>query len=814
MLRHYLVTALRNIQRDPGHSAIAIGGLAMSLAAALMIGLYVRDEVSFDRWMPGSSSVYRIALGLEFGNFHEPPSAGTAAPVAGWMKADYPQVEAAGRIYGQIRTLRLGAVTTKDTIYWADSEIFPVLPFPTLNGDAARALENPDGMVLTRRMARKYFGTDDPIGQILEIDDTPFRVGAILKDLPAQTHFTTEVFVSGKSALSPLPDPAVPLKLNASFEELTRPLTYIRLKKGADPVALERDLAQFMARHVNVPKGPSGKPLFPLPTILMQPLPKIHFVPSGVNAMKASGSISHLYAMSAVGVLIILIGCFNYINIITAIAARRAVEVGIRKAMGARRHDLMIQFVGESVLMVAISGAIAVAMTTLLLPAMNALLSRSIAFEWWHEPGLAIFLVLVTAILGLLGGAYPAFVLSSFRTAAVLRGGIIRPEGRTLVRELLVCLQFAVLVGLVIATAVIYRQTMYAVNDSLRFERDYVLAVDTDCTNALPEQVRALPGVRATACSDALFGVGGGIGSTSTQPDGSRPTVSTFVAADWGLLELYGVKPLVGRLFLPDHPGDAMSARRDGDPWVGAGGSVVINQTAAAALGFQSPEKAIGKTAAIQGTADHPATIIGVVPDFELQGIRHQIQPTFFSVIPGRYKYLLVKLDGRQIPESLAAIDNLWRRFGTGDPIVRRFLNDEIQALYIDIRQESWVFIVFAVIAVLLAALGMLSLAAFTAERRTREIGIRKALGASRNDILQLLLWQLCRPVIWANLLAWPVAGFLMHRWLNGFYYHISVEWWLYVGAGAIAALLALMTASASSFTVARARPFLALRRD
>jgi putative ABC transport system permease protein len=452
----------------------------------------------------------------------------------------------------------------------------------------------------------------------------------------------------------------------------------------------------------------------------------------------------------------------------------------------------------------------------LLLPALNALLSRSIAFDWRHEPGLAIFLVLVTAILGLLGGAYPAFVLSRFRTAAVLRGGIIRPEGRTLVRELLVCLQFAVLVGLVIATAVIYRQTMYAMKDSLRFERDYVLAVDTDCANALPEQVRALPGVRAAACSDSLFGVSGGIVSTSTRPDGSRPTAITFVAADWGLLELYGVKPLAGRLFVPDHPGDAMNAPGDSDPAapVGTRGSVVINQTAAAELGFESPEKAIGRAAAIQGTPDHPPTIIGVVPDLELQGIRHQIQPTFFRVTPGQYKYLIVKLDGRQIPESLAAIDDLWKRLGTGEPIARRFLNDEIQALYIDIQQEAWVFVVFAMIAVFLAALGMLSLAAFTAERRTREIGIRKALGASRNDILQLLLWPLCRPAIWANLLAWPVAGFLMHRWLNGFYYHISVEWWLYAAAGAIAVLLALITASASSFTVARARPFLALRHD
>jgi putative ABC transport system permease protein len=420
-----------------------------------------------------------------------------------------------------------------------------------------------------------------------------------------------------------------------------------------------------MERHIAIPRWPSGKPLVPAPTVLMQPLMRVHFVPAGLHAMKPSGSLANVYAVSVVGALILLIGSFNFINTVTARAACRSVEVGVRKAMGATRRDLIIQFLGESVLIVTVSSVVAVMLATLLLPELNAILTRDIAFAWWRDRKLATWIALATLILGTLGGFYPALVLSSFRSSEVLRGGPVHPGGRAAVRVTLVCLQFAVLVGLVIATVVIYRQTTFAMNDSLRFDRDQILVVDTHCENAFPDQVRALPGVRSAACSDTLFGIGGGLGAASTKPDGSRPTASTFVAADWGLLELFGLQPLAGRFFAPDHPGDAMSKPSDPRPsaLVGSGGSVVINETAAEWLGFKSPEAAIGRSATIVG-AQTPPTIIGVVGDFQLQGMRHQIQPTFFRIISGQYRYLIVKLDGRTLPQTLVAIDSLWSHLG------------------------------------------------------------------------------------------------------------------------------------------------------
>jgi putative ABC transport system permease protein len=782
VLRNYLVTALRNMHRNLGCTVIAIAGLAVSFSTALLISLYVRDELSYDRWIPGYASVYRVALGLEFGNFHEPPSAGTDARVAGWLKADLPQISAVGRLQAETRTLHHGDVIGKETVYWADPEIFDVLPLPTLAGELRNALESPDGLVLTRRMARKYFGQNNPIGQIIEMDQlTPFRVTAVLADLPSPTHLDTEIFASAKSAVSSLPDVSTQPRLNLGFDALTRSLTYIRLKEGADHAAVEAALPQLVSRHFTIPKGPMGKPLVPAPTVLMQSLPRIHFVPAGLHAMKPSGSIGNVYALSLVGVLILLIASFNFVNIVTARAARRAVEVGVRKAMGATRRDLIIQFLGESLLMVVVSAVIAVALTDVLLPKFNALLSRDIVFALWQDPILLGSIVLATVALGTVGGFYPAFVLSSFRSAAVLRGGPIQPGGRSAVRTTLVCLQFAVLIGLVVATEVIYRQTIFATNNSLRFDRDQILIIDTHCANAFPDEVRALPGVRSAACSDAIFGIGGGFAGTSTQPDGSRPTASTFVAADWNLLELYGLRPIAGHFFEADHPGDAMT-RGSGigaAALVGVGGAVVINETAVTELGFRSPQDAIGQPAPINGTQNSPPTIIGVVRDFELQGIRHEIQPTYFRVIPGEYKFLLVKLDGRSVSQTLAAIDRLWSRLGDGDPINRRFLDDAIQALYVDILREAAVFMVFSMIAVLIAALGMFSLSTYTVECRTKEIGIRKAMGASPNDIVQSFIWQLCKPVLWASLIAWPVVAVVMSRWLSGFYYHIAVEWWL-----------------------------------
>ncbi len=819
MLRNYLAAALRNLARNRLYAAINIVGLALSLAAALLIALFVRNELSFDRWIPAYQDVYRVVLGLRFGNFQEPPSSGAAAPVAGWLKADFPQISAAARMQAQSGLLARGAIKAKETVYWADPDIFAVLPLPALTGNLRDALKAPDALVLTQRMARKYFADSDPIGQVIEIDGKfPFRVTAVLQDLPSQTHLDTEIFAAGHSVASPLPAGDAPLQLHVGFDALTSVLTYIRLQHGADAGALQLALPAMAARHVAVPKGPDGKPWVPEPTVQMQPLASLHFVPAGLHAMKPAGNIETVYATSAVGVLILLVATCNFVNLVTARAARRAVEIGVRKASGATRRDLVLQFIGESLLTVAISSLIAVSIAELLLPTLNAFLSREIVFEWWRDPAMAGGILAMTVVTGLLGGFYPAFVLAHFRPTVVLKGGPIQADGQAAVRQMLVAAQFAVLIGLMFATAAIYRQTRFATQESLRFDQDQVLVIDSDCRNALPQAVKALAGVRAAACTDTLFGIGGALVWFATPPGGSVPLAHSLVSVDWGLLDLFGLRPIAGRLFSRSHPGDATDPPPTSHPdtRLGSGGAVVINRSAARNLGFSSPATAIGHVAVLEDAqpAPKPPVIIGVVEDFELQGIRHEIQPTFFRLMPGRYQYLIVKLEGHAIPETLRAIDELWRRLGNGEPIHRRFLNSAIQSQYLDMTREAGIFAIFSAVAVSIAALGLFGLSAYIAERRIKEIGIRKSLGASATDIVRLLNWQFCKPVLWANLFSLPIAGYCMNRWLHGFFYHVGLDWWLFAASGIAALMLALATVTTRSLLVARAQPVTALRYE
>ncbi|HEX4050895.1 MAG TPA: FtsX-like permease family protein [Steroidobacteraceae bacterium] len=802
MLRSYWTAAWRQLLHHPVYAAINIAGLAVGFAAAILIGLYLRDEFSYDRWIPGYRQVYRIALQLQFGNMQQAPSAGTAAPTAGWLKADFPQIIAAGRMQADTRVLRRADVQASETVYWADPELFDVLPLPARSGNPRLALESPDAIVLTAALARKYFGRTQVLGETMLLDGRyPLRVGAVLRDLPEETHLGARIFLSARSALSALPPIAAPLRAGAAFEALTRTLTYIRLRADADPEVLAAALPAMMLRHANVPRTPSGRPLFPLPIIRMQPLASLHFVPAGPHSMKTPSSLTADEAMGAVGVLILLIAGVNFINLLAAQSRRRAAEVGIRKTVGASAFDLWLQFFGESMLTVVIAMVVALALAEMLVPGLDAFLDRHIELRWWHDAQLGRAIVGLILALAALGG---------FQTAAALRSGTASPLRRAPVRQALVLLQFAILIGLVLTTAVVYRQVRFATRESLRFDIDEVLTIATDCRGAFADQVRMLPGVRSAACSGALIGTpGAGIQFVVARADGLQaPYSATILPLEPGLLELLELRPLAGRFFNAGHPADRAAA---GGFW-GTAGTVVINQTAVRRLGFSSAQAAIGHAVVLPGQKAFPL-IIGVAPDFELEGVRHEIQPTFFRWLP-EDRYLFVKLRGQRVPETLAAIDALWSNSEGARPIDRSFLNSDIQALYVDVTRESQIFAAFAAIAIFVASLGMLGLAIFTAEQRTKEIGVRRAVGASRADVLRLLLWQFSRPVLAANLIAWPVAGYLLSRWLRGFVYRIGLDWWMFFAAAAVALVVALSTVCVHALQVARARPVTALRYE
>jgi putative ABC transport system permease protein len=803
MFRNYLMAALRNLARNRLYAGINIGGLAVGFAAAILIGLFVRDEFSYDSFIPGHQHVYRVST------FRIVPGRGpifvqvVPPDVAAWMKLDFPEVQSVARLASEQVGLRHGNFEASDYIAWADPNIFEVLPLKVFAGNLQKALQQPDAIVLTRQMARKYFGRDNPIGEIIEINrQHSMQVAAVLMDLPSNTHLDAGIFASGRSAYSRLS--VLDAMPGAAVKKPWDTLTYIRLSPAASIDKLAGALSNFVDRHMQLPGVDKMSASIQLTLI---PIAAIH--------LYGPGSATADYALAAIGALTVLLASLNFVNLTTARATRRAIEVGIRKAAGASRTDLVIQFIGESIIYVALSMVLALALVEVLMPYFNAFLGRTIIFDYWRSPDLATSIVAAVLLVGTLAGAYPAVVLSAFPPAWVLRSRSGGPSGSHRLREALVILQFAILIGLSVSTGILYQQTNFATHDSLRFDKDQVLLIRGSCAKAFKDEVRALSGVRGASCSFVAPILNPVVIPTQLH-DGQRLSIHES-AIDIGFLELYGFKPLAGRFFAAAHEEDVPPA----DPKAPLRLRVVINETARRQLGYATPGGAIGQSIPLvllrsldDVTDPYSAEIIGVVADFPMGSIRDPIGPTVFYVEPNLFQLMSVKLSGRQIPETLASIDLLWKRLGSPRPISRFFFDQQVEDTYRDMIRQERLMTVLEAVSLLIACLGLFGIAAFNSERRTKEIGIRKVMGAETHDIMRMLLLQFSKPVFYGSLIAWPVAAFIMNRWLQGFAYHVPLGPWLFIATTALTLIVALATVSAHCWPVARAKPAAALRYE
>jgi putative ABC transport system permease protein len=663
-------------------------------------------------------------------------------------------------------------------------------------------------------MARKYFGQDAPIGHTLLVNSGarfpdrpgppafhPMRVLAVLKDLPSNTHLAGDIFAAARSPNSPISfDDRFPSPVNVDQ------LTYVRLKPGVTGEALVQRVKAFGPRHY--PPAAPGAP-YPQQFRLM-PLKTLHFTAAGGD-LRPPGDRNVDAAVAAVGALIVIIAAFNFVTLMIARATRRAVEVGVRKALGGRRRDLMAQFMGEALIYVLIATVLAMGLAPLILPYLNAFLQRF----------LTAGVVISALVIAILAGAYPSFVLSGFRPVTALKGGASQPAGSAAVGRTLVIGQFAILIGLIVMTATIYRQTRFALTDALRLDTSQVALVESGCRGSFATALAALPGVNATSCAGAVPLGFGDTNSLVNLPDHSQRTVQ-YGPVDAGFFEMHGLTPLAGRFFQRGH-GEDMALDRP-DPSPDAEPSVVLNESAMRLLGFASPAAAVGKTivwgrwSVTRGPATilpaRPSPVIGVVRDFTLGSIRTAIKPTVYLVDPAMAGQLMAKLDGRALPETLAAIDKLGRKTGADRSVNVTFETEMVQSFYQDVITQGVVIAVCAGLAIFIACIGLFALAAFTTERRTKEIGVRKAMGASTLDVVRLFLWQFAQPVLWANLIAWPAAWWVMSRWLQGFAYRVELPVWLFAAAMALAVMIALVTVSYQSFMVARAKPVSALRYE
>ncbi len=828
MFRNYLVTALRNLMRNWLFGAISILGLAVAFAAAILIAQFVRNEFSYDHWLPGYQQVYKIADILTQPGQPGEPSDQTNAVIAGALRTTFPGAIVTARLAQDgpgVRHWPGDVLTTERGFAWADPDIFKVFPLPVLAGNLDSALQQPDTVVITRNVARKYFHRDLPVGDTLQIETVEFpspggppgpprlvwramRVMAVLKDLPSNTNLTTEILASGLTPHSGLAN------LGHAGLGMTGTYTFVRLRPGFSAVDLQRAL--------DVAGQPEAKLFARIATgarfaYYPVPLAEAHLTPGQTGKeVKPQGSRAVSYGIAGVAALIVLVAAINFVTLMTARAARRALEVGIRKATGARRSDLMAQFIGEALVQVAIAALIALALAELLLLAFGAFVQRGLTLDVLHDPWLVPGVTAVALLVGLLASIYPALVLSSFRPATVLKGGLVQASGSPLARQALVVVQFAVLVGLIVTTTTIYRQTQFALTKGLGAgDSKLILSIPMPCSGAFPDDARKLPGVAAVGCS-SLYAL-----NTPTYsfidpihvPGGAMVNFN-MAPVDFGFFEVFGVKPTAGRLFSRDHGPDGALT----DPKSAAAPSVVINETAARDLGYADPRSALSRRMTWgnhsgRGPKTYTSEIIGVVPDLPVT-VRAAATPTFYIVAPGQ-GVVSIRMTGKDLPGTIRAIESTWKRTdGWSGPMSEIFLAQSRAALYLELIVQSGTVLVGAGLAILLACLGLFALAAYTTDRRTREIGVRKVMGADTGQVVRLLLWQFTLPVLAAIAVALPIGFLAMTWWLRGFVYHVGLPAWTFGLAALAGVAIAWCTVSYQSFVVARAKPASALRYE
>lgn len=825
MFRHYLVMALRGFARHKLYSFINIAGLALGLACAILVILFIRYETSYDKWLPNRSRLYRLETTSHVPGRPPVDSAAVPFPVPAAMREGIPDVLAATRLRREYMTMTVGNRQFLQGVDIVDSNFLQVIRLPLVSGDPAMVLTQPESLVLSEDTARKLFGDANPLGQTVAVVKSnchgadvatcqsatiALKVTGVLRNLPTTSQLVADAVMPNTSIAD--------RESQQQKEDWVSPRYYgfLVLAPGADPQAVIAKLAPILDRGTgpalrNLQVSARGSKLLEMHLV---PFADVHLSSAGYHDnMTPAGSWATVYGMAAIGVLILLIACFNFMNLATARAMLRAREIALRKCVGARRRQVITQFLGESVLMAFCALALALAIVEILLPAFDGFLERPIAFHYLGDWPLSLTIITVAIAAGLISGSYPALVLSGFRPAAVLRTNNSGQAGTGRLRVVLVVLQFSVSIGLGIAAIVVFRQISFARNIDLGFHQSNIVALSAfeltpGSRESLARTLRSYPGVLATALSSAVPFMGDnalGVVRLAGQP--GVISVNKIII-DPEFPRVYDIPLIAGRLFSESHGEDTLSDNKTVP--ANEGHNVLINVAAAARFGY-TPQQVIGKTIVYNG---NHVNVVGVIGNVKMDGAREPVKPTVYFDDPYGTWMISVRLDGQDIPGALTFIDKTSRAFAPSTFISRYFLSDSLGTLYQSDEKEGVMFGICVAVAILIACLGLFGIAAFTTQRRTGEIGIRKVFGARTRDIVRLLLWQFSIPVLIANVIAWPVAYYYLHHWLEGYAYRITLNPLYFVTAGAVAMGIAWITVLGHAMRVARGSPILALHYE
>ena len=810
MFRNYFKVAVRNLWKNKTFSFINVLGLATGLCCFLLIALYVMDELSYDRYNEKADRIYRINADVKFGgtDLHMPV---TPDVMGAALKKDYPQVEEYTRIYNSngSKLIKKGnTYINEQNVAHADSTLFNVFTLPAITGDLRSALNEPNTVVLTESAARKYFGTTDVLGKTLETNDnnkTLYKITAVIKDVPQNSHFHFDFFFSMKNV-----DYQWGQYLSHNFH------TYLLLRKGTDYRQFEKVFPQYIEKYVapqakaymNISSMEDFRKAGNLLEYSLIPLTKIHLYSNRQFELSPSGTIQYVYIFSAVALFILLLACVNFMNLTTARSANRAREVGIRKVLGTERKNLITQFLTESTLMVFISLLLALVGAWLALPLFNTIAAKSMHVGSLFSPLILPLLLALPFVVGMLAGSYPAFFLSGFQPIEVLKGRLRLGSKNGGLRSVLVVFQFVTSIVLIIGTIVVYRQLHFIQTKNLGYNKDQVLIVNDSYTlknNSIPfkNEMLRVAGVSSGTISSFLPVSNSSRNDNTFSKDAVMDSRNGFNMQTWFVdydyLNTMGMVLKSGRNFSPDYGGDSSS--------------VIINETTASILGYKDP---IGKDI-YQSTQD-PAkpgkyTIIGVIKNFNFESLHQPVGP--LSLFLGKGGGLMsFKVSAAHVPDILKSMESKWKEMAPGFPFSYRFLDDSFNEMYLDEQRVGKIAMVFSILAIMIACLGLFGLAAFIAEQRTKEIGIRKVLGASVNGIVQLLSKDFVRLVAIAFMISVPLAWYFMNKWLQDFEYRVALSWWIFVAAGALALFIALFTISFQAVRAALANPVQNLRSE
>ncbi|MGY3053082.1 putative ABC transport system permease protein [Pedobacter sp. UYEF25] len=808
MIKNYIKIAFRNLWKSKGYAAINIVGLAIGLATCLMITLFVLDELSYDRFNAKADRIYRVNTDIRL-NGSDFKHHVTPAPMADALAKDYPKIEQTVRIRGggDMLVKKDNQTLVEHNAFFADPSVFSVFTLPMLSGDPKTALNQPNTMVISESIAKKYFNSIDVVGKTLKVDNsTPYTITGVIQNTPKQSHLHFNFIRSMVGDEESRSD----FWLNNNYS------TYVLVAPGTNEQTLDGYLKEIAKKYVepqlqntfhsSFDDLEKKRDLFKYSSI---PLTRIHLYSTLTNEIEPSGNSEYVYIFVVIALFILLIACVNFMNLSTARSAGRSKEVGIRKVLGSGRYSLMMQFLTESILTSFIALIVSLLITQLSLPYFNQLAGKEIALGLFSQKFLLPSLLLITTVVGILAGLYPAFFLSAFEPIKVLKGKLSIGFKGSWLRNSLVVFQFTTAIILVVCTLVIYNQLNFIRNKNLGYNREQVLVLKNvysmgNHAQTFKNEVLQIPGVIAGTRTNTLPTSVAPENSDAFSKDASMNASQTVTISEWYVdadyISTLGMKMAQGRNFSAQIPTDS--------------GALLINEAAAKMLGFSQPlkEKLYDSD---QGKNIRALPILGIVKDFNAGSMQHKTAPIVFRLSKYGDRFAF-RIKGKDMSNVVAQIERKYHAVAlmADQPFIYSFMDEDFNHLYKSEQQTGKIFITFAFFAILIACLGLFGLITYAADQRTKEIGIRKVLGATVTNVTALLSVDFIKLVLLSIVISTPIAWFAMQKWLQSFAYRTNLSWWVFALAGLIALLIAVATVSFQAIKAALANPVKSLRTE